>query len=42
MPLIQSKSKEAFKKNIAKEVSAGKDIRQALAIAYATKRRAKK
>lgn len=41
MPLIHSKSKEAFKENIKKEVHAGKPVKQAVAIAYATKRGAK-
>jgi hypothetical protein len=38
MPLIKSTSKEAFRKNIKAEVSAGKPVKQAVAIAYATKR----
>ena len=42
MPLIKSKSKEAFGKNIAAELRAGKPQKQAVAIAYATKRAAKK
>ena len=42
MPLIKSKSKKAFKENIRREMKAGKPQKQALAIAYATKRRAKK
>jgi len=42
MPLIKSKSKQAFKKNIATEVKAGKPVKQAVAIAYSTKRAAKK
>jgi hypothetical protein len=37
MPLIKSKSERAFKKNIATEVNAGKPVKQAVAIAYATK-----
>ena len=41
MPLIHSKSKKAFKENISKEVHAGKSVKQAVAIAYATKRSAK-
>lgn len=41
MPLIKSKSKKAFNKNVAKEVKAGKPVKQAVAIAYAVKRRAK-
>jgi len=39
MPLIKSTSKEAFKKNIAMEAKS-KPIKQAVAIAYATKRAA--
>ena len=42
MPLIKSKSPEAFKKNIKAEVKAGKPVKQALAIAYAEKRAATK
>jgi len=42
MPLIKSKSDKAFKKNIATEVKAGKPVKQAVAIAYNTKRVAKK
>lgn len=40
MPLIKSKSKAAFGKNVAKEREAGKKESQALAIAYAVKREA--
>jgi hypothetical protein len=40
MPLIKSKSEKAFKKNIATEVKAGKPVKQAVAIAYSTKRSA--
>lgn len=40
MPLTKSTSKKAFKENISKEVRAGKPIKQAVAIAYATKRAA--
>lgn len=36
--LIQSSSEEAFKKNIATEIKAGKDPKQAAAIAYSVKR----
>lgn len=42
MPLIKSTSKKAFKENISKEVAAGKPIKQAVAIAYSTKRAAAK
>ena len=42
MPLIKSTKKEAFKKNIATEVKAGKPVNQAVAIAYAEKNAAKK
>ena len=42
MPLIKSKSDKAFKKNVATEVKAGKPVKQAVAIAYNTKRVAKK
>jgi hypothetical protein len=38
MPLIKSTSKEAFKKNVKKEIAAGKPPKQAVAIAYSTKR----
>lgn len=40
MPLIKSTSKEAFKKNISREVKAGKPVNQAVAIAYSVKREA--
>lgn len=42
MPLVKSKSKEAFQKNIATEIRAGKPPKQAAAIAYAVQRSAKK
>jgi hypothetical protein len=42
MPLIKSTKKEAFKKNIATEVKAGKPVKQAVAISYAIKREAEK
>ena len=42
MPLIKSKSKVAFGKNIAAEIKAGKPQKQAVAIAYSEKRAAKK
>lgn len=38
MPLIQSASKEALQKNIATEIKAGKDPKQAAAIAYSVQR----
>lgn len=41
MPLKKSKSKKAFSENIRKEVSAGKPVKQAVAIAYSVKRKAK-
>lgn len=42
MPLIKSKSKEAFKKNLKAEEEAGKPKAQSLAIAYATQRHSKR
>lgn len=42
MPLIKSKSKKAFKKNVETEMDAGKPQKQSLAIAYSMKKRAKK
>ena len=39
--LIESKSEEAFKKNVATEIKAGKDPKQAVAIAHSVKRKAK-
>lgn len=42
MPLIKSKSKVAFKKNVEAEMKSGKPQNQSLAIAYDVKRRAKK
>lgn len=41
MPLIKSKSQRAFEQNIKKEMAAGKPIKQAIAIAYSVKRKAK-
>lgn len=38
MPLIKSKSKQAFSKNVKAEIAAGKPAKQAVAIAYAVKR----
>lgn len=40
MPLVKSKSEAAFKKNIKTEIAHGKPAKQAVAIAYATKRAA--
>lgn len=40
MPLIKSSSKGAFAKNVKAEISAGKPPKQAVAIAYTTKRAA--
>jgi len=42
MPLIKSASKQAFKKNIKKEIKAGKPLKQSLAIAYAVARKTRK
>ena len=42
MPLTKSTSKEAFSKNIEKEMAAGKPQKQAVAIAYSVKREAAK
>lgn len=42
MPLIKSKSEKAFSKNVSTEIKAGKPQKQAVAIAYAVKRSAKK
>ena len=42
MPLIKSKSKRAFQKNISKEVAAGKPVKQAVAIAYDVAGKAKR
>ena len=41
MPLKKSPTKQAFRENVKAEVKAGKPIKQAVAIAYATKRKAK-
>lgn len=40
MALIKSSSKNAFRKNVATEIKAGKPPKQAVAIAYSTKRSA--
>jgi len=42
MPLKKSTSKEAFRSNVRAEVKAGKPVKQAVAIAHATKRAAAK
>jgi len=42
MPLVKSKSPEAFRKNVKAEVAAGKPVKQAVAIAYSVKREAAK
>jgi hypothetical protein len=42
MPLKKSTSKKAFKSNIRAEVKAGKPVKQAVAIAYSVKRKAKR
>lgn len=41
MPLTKGKSKKAFSANVRAEVKAGKPVKQAVAIAYATKRKSK-
>jgi hypothetical protein len=40
MPLIKGTTKASREKNIKKEIEAGKDPKQAVAIAYATQRKA--
>jgi hypothetical protein len=40
MPLKKSTSKKAFTENVKKEIAAGKPPKQAVAIAYETKRAA--
>lgn len=42
MPLQSGKSDKAFKANVRAEVKAGKPVKQAVAIAYAQQRKAKK
>ena len=42
MPLVKSKTPEAFRKNVKAEVAAGKPVAQSVAIAYAVKREAQK
>ena len=41
MPLVKSARKDAFRKNVAAEIKAGKPVKQAVAIAYSVKRDAK-
>jgi len=40
MPLVKSTTPAAFRKNVKAEISAGKPQKQAVAIAYATQRKA--
>jgi hypothetical protein len=42
MPLVKSKSKKAFSKNVKAEIKAGKPIKQAVAIAHAIRRKARR
>lgn len=42
MPLNKGKSKKAREENIKREIASGKPPKQAVAIAYAVQRRAKK
>jgi hypothetical protein len=42
MPLSKRTSKQAFSKNVQTEIAAGKPPKQAVAIAYATKKAAAK
>ena len=42
MPLKKSTSDKAFRANVRAEVKAGKPVKQAVAIAYSTKREAAK
>ena len=42
MPLIKSKSQKAFHENIREMVKAGHPVKQAVAAAYATKRKAER
>jgi hypothetical protein len=41
MPLKKSPTKQAFRENVKAEVKAGKPIKQAVAIAYAVKKKSK-
>jgi hypothetical protein len=42
MPLIKSKSKKAFQKNVKTEIAAGRPVDQSVAIAYSVQREARK
>lgn len=42
MPLSKGSSKKAFKSNVRAEVNAGRPVKQAVAIAYSVKRKARK
>jgi len=42
MPLKQGTGKKAFEHNIRAEVKAGKPVKQAVAIAYSTKRKSQR
>ena len=42
MPLQKGKSKKAFTHNVKAEIKAGRPVKQAIAIAYAQRRAAKK
>ena len=42
MPLVKSKSPEAFRKNVKAEIKAGAPVKQAVAISYSVKREAAK
>jgi hypothetical protein len=41
MPLKKSPTKQAFRENVKAEVKSGKPVKQAVAIAYAVKRKSK-
>lgn len=41
MPLVKSKSKNAFDENVKREVAAGRPIKQAVAIAWSLRRNKK-
>lgn len=42
MPLKKGKSRKTFSSNVRAEVNAGKPVKQAVAIAYAMKRKSRK